>query len=111
MSAEQDKFQENPTKLGSREDKLGDLFCAALAKTSIEERGRYLAAACDHDPELRRQLDSLFEAHAQSGDPLHQNVVPLKTKAIREGPGNMVGRYKLLEQIGEGGCGVVYVAE
>jgi serine/threonine protein kinase/tetratricopeptide (TPR) repeat protein len=120
MSAEQDKKPiEEPAETktcgrhdGSAEqDKLGEIFFEALAKDAPEERERYLAAACGPDADLRRQLDSLLEAHAQSGDFLRQTVLAPNSPPLGEGPGSMVGRYKLLQQIGEGGFGVVYVAE
>ncbi len=91
--------------------KLREIFSEALTKASTEERERYLAAACGDDTDLRRQMNSLLEAHGQSGDFLKQNVIAPNGPPVGEGPGSVIGRYKLLQQIGEGGFGVVFMAE
>jgi len=93
------------------QEKLNEIFCETLARASGEERERYLASACGEDQELRRQVDSLLLSHFQAGDFLKQTVVPRDSPPICEGPGSMIGRYKLLQQIGEGGFGVVFMAE
>ncbi len=80
-----------------------------------EQRAAYLDRACGPDAELRREIESLLRAHDASGDFLRQNgPAPEATAAyepITERPGTMVGPYKLMEQIGEGGFGLVFVAE
>ena len=93
------------------QDKLIQVFSEAVAQAGPEERERYLAEACGSDGELRRQVDSLLEAHAQSGDFLRRSVVSPGEPAAGEALGASVGPYRLREKIGEGGCGVVYVAE
>jgi eukaryotic-like serine/threonine-protein kinase len=97
--------------MSAQPDKLRAIFSEALAKATPEERERYLAAACVQDPELRRQADSLLEAHAQAGEFLGQSVIAPKELPIGERPRSVIGRYKLLQQIGEGGFGVVFMAE
>ncbi len=97
--------------MSAEQDTLRVVFAAALTKPSPEERERYLAEACGKDHELRRQVDSLLLAHAQAGDFLKQNVIAPNGPPIGEGPGSVIGRYKLLQQIGEGGFGVVFMAE
>src|SRR5450756_1994061 len=97
--------------MSAEPDKLREIFSEALAKASPEERARYLASACVQDPELRRQVDSLLSAHAQAGDFLRQSIVAPDGPPLGEGPGSVIGRYKLLQQIGEGGFGVVFMAE
>src|SRR5439155_13001224 len=67
--------------------------------------------ACAQNPDLRRQVDSLLLAHTQAGDFLRQNVIAPSGPPSGEGQGNVIGRYKLLQQIGEGGFGVVFMAE
>jgi serine/threonine protein kinase len=91
--------------------KLREIFSEALTKASAEERERYLVATCGDDAELRRQINSLLEAHGQSGDFLKQNVIAPNVPPIGEGPGSVIGRYKLLQQIGEGAFGIVFMAE
>jgi len=90
---------------------LSQILGEALAKGSSEERERYLTDTCANDPELRRQVDSLLLAHGQAGDFLRQTVVAPGSQPEGEDPGAIVGRYKLLQQIGEGGFGVVFMAE
>ena len=93
---------------------LESIFVAALDKSSAEDRAAYLDEACGHDPELRRHIDRLLNAQARAGGFL-QNPVPGLAGTIdqqpREQPGTIIGPYKLLQQIGEGGMGVVYMAE
>ena len=79
------------------------------------KRGNFLAQACENEPALRKQLDDLLEAHEAATDfiPLNPASNPSKAKetALTEAEGSVIGRYKLLQNIGEGGCGVVYMAE
>src|SRR5713101_3088969 len=90
------------------------IFAAALEKGTDEERAAYLAEACAGDEKVRRRVEALLRAHAQSDDILD----PPKTNGgtadyfpITERTGSRVGPYRLMEQIGEGGFGVVFVAE
>jgi serine/threonine protein kinase len=93
---------------------LESIFVAALDKRSAEDRAAYLDEACGHDPELRRHMERLLNAQARAGSFL-QDRVPGPAGTIdqqpREQPGTIIGPYKLLQQIGEGGMGVVYMAE
>jgi serine/threonine protein kinase/WD40 repeat protein len=90
------------------------LFEAALAKPSVAERAAFLDSVCRDNPALRARLEVLLEGHFQAED-----FLPDKTKKVEEKPAapstelpsERIGRYKLLQPIGEGGCGIVYLAE
>lgn len=77
-----------------------------------QERPAYLERACGADKPLRQRIERLLKAHDQAGDFLEQPASEAETEAaVGEKPGDRIGRYKLVQQIGEGGCGVVYLAE
>ncbi len=90
---------------------------AALA-FSAAERAAYIAGACADNQVLRQQVEALLRSQAAPrGSPPNPPASPASTikleftKAPDEAVGQSIGRYKLMEEIGEGGCGVVYVAE
>src|ERR1041384_3945688 len=95
------------------------IFDAARQMPDAQARAAYLDAACAGNPELRRRLESLFEASTRAdqflaGDPLELNEARRGTSGPTlpsEGPGTIIDKYKLLEKLGEGGFGVVYMAE
>src|SRR5262245_51350476 len=92
-------------------DRSSQIFSAALSKTSLQERQRFLAEACGKDQELRQRVDSLLDAHSRSGSSLNQTIAEAVAPSPDERPASAIGRYKLLQQIGEGGFGIVFVAE
>ena len=96
-----------------------EIFEQAMALPSHEAREAYLLGACGQNRDLRRSVDELLAAFndageldfLQTGERSQEAQTVLADVRLEEGPGTVIGRYKLLQQIGEGGCGVVYLAE
>ena len=80
----------------------------------VKERAAYLERACAGDARLRRQVEALLRTHDRVGDFLEQPQTVMEARpgtSAGEQAGDRIGRYKLLQQIGEGGCGIVFMAE
>lgn len=102
------------------------LFDAARQLGSDAARRAFLDQACDGDSTLRSRIQALLDAEA-AAERFFGNAAPMNSCALpnaspptgnpprenagSEAPGTRIGRYKLLQRIGEGGCGVVYMAE
>ncbi len=92
------------------------IFDAVLQLPPAQRAGR-LQEACGGDSALRQRVEALLNAHEEAGSLLDGPAAPASRKTIHltmpptEKAGDRIGRYKLLQQIGEGGCGVVYMAE
>jgi tetratricopeptide (TPR) repeat protein len=91
------------------------IFSEALQRPTPEARAAFLDAACAGDAALRRAVEMLLRAHERAGDFLGaKDTGPGATVAeppFTECPGTRIGPYQLLEQIGEGGMGTVWLAE
>src|SRR5262245_55894939 len=108
---------------------LRSLFADALEITDAAKRAAFLDRACGSDANLRRKVEDLLHADARAGmflpgrsattaarsalQELAQaadqfNALP--SAASTEKPGDRIGAYELVEKLGEGGCGVVYLA-
>ncbi len=92
------------------------IFADALACDSPESRAAHLDRVCGQSAVLRAQVEALLNAHHEAGDFLKGRDSPAdfgsaSDEAQLETVGTIIGPYKLLEQIGEGGMGVVYMAD
>ncbi|MEA3224441.1 MAG: serine/threonine-protein kinase, partial [Planctomycetota bacterium] len=91
------------------------ILAEAIEKPTAKERSAYLDRACRDAEDLRREVESLLRLEDRMGDfletPIFDNGLTLDDSPISEGPGTVIGCYKLLEKIGEGGMAVVYMAE
>ncbi len=90
-----------------------EIFEQTLDLASPEERLDYVKRACANDAGLFARVQALLRAHDEAAEgflpeePAHDAPNALRTHK----PGDRIGRYRVLQQIGEGGCGLVYLAE
>ena len=103
--------------MNQRPSREETLFFAAAEMATPEMRAGFLDRECAGDAALRQRVEALLKSAGDSNQPFMSSpalpegpagtvIVPVTEKA-----GDKIGRYKLLQQIGEGGCGVVYMAE
>ncbi|HUE73801.1 MAG TPA: protein kinase [Pirellulaceae bacterium] len=89
-----------------------EIFAAALHKGDAADRALFLDTACRGDTPLRQRVESLLEEHHQLGSFMEVSSFEVTLdQPLNEQPGMKIGPYKLLQQIGEGGFGVVFMAE
>src|SRR5262245_36178176 len=108
------------------ESRERELFLEALEKGDARERSAFLDEACGANQDLRRKVDELIRQTDGGGDFLEKPAMAPATAAeakahspsgtalaavATEKIGDRIGRYKLLQRLGEGGCGTVYMAE
>src|SRR5262245_53585964 len=97
-----------------------DIFIAALETDEPAQRQAYLDEVCADQPELRQQVENLLRLHEGAGsflqNPAAESAATRTIQAAAEPPppeaaGTVIGPYKLIEQIGEGGMGTVWMAQ
>jgi len=90
------------------------VFAHAIEIASPEDRAAYLDRACTNDAGLRGEVDKLVRDYFRAGKFLEKPVAHIGAtvdEPVSERPGAVIGPYKLLQQIGEGGMGTVFMAE
>ena len=96
-------------------DQAKSIFLSAVEIASLQERQAFIAAQCGENGSLRDEVEGLLQHEKALGSFLESPAIGVAainaTPSIVEQPGTAIGPYKLLEQIGEGGMGVVYLAE
>src|SRR5262245_41471897 len=96
-------------------DREREIFLAALERPTPGERAAFLDGACGKDAWVRARVQVLLDHHRQDSfleaPAPGLDTLPVVLPPDAEAVGTLIGRYKLLQKIGEGGCGVVYMAE
>src|SRR5262245_31436781 len=98
-----------------------DIFIASLQQAGPAERRAYLDEACAGQPELRHEVENLLRLHEGAGsflekpaaEPTATGPLPAAAEPTSSGepPGALIGPYKLLQPVGEGGMGTVWMAQ
>jgi len=91
--------------MNEKRPRLRVIFAEALEKTAPSDRAAYLDRACAGDAALRQRVDALLAAHKEAGE------FPAESHGPPAEPGTVIGPYRLMQEIGEGGFGIVYMAE
>src|SRR6185295_15653443 len=107
-----------PGVMSAKRDREEEIFDTAR-ELAADDRAAYLAGACGQDADLRQRIERMLQADSAAGEFFKTAVAPSSAAMEAEGnqspsiekAGDRIGRYKLLQQIGEGGMGLVYMAE
>jgi serine/threonine protein kinase/Flp pilus assembly protein TadD len=93
--------------MNGRKQRVEAVFQAAMELSSPREREAYLQRECGEDTDLRREVEELLRAAVEAEEVFETR----EDRPVLEQAGDRIGQYHLLQKIGEGGCGVVYMAE
>jgi hypothetical protein len=101
--------------MNATHDRAKSIFLSAAEIAAPDERQKFVESECQNDEALRREVDELLRHQQALGSflelPSHELERTTFEPQIAERPGTLIGPYKLLQQIAEGGMGVVFMAE